>query len=259
MLFLRDYDKVVDNYEAYMSSKNTWFANRYPENKNDLIAYFSAEYGLDQTIPIYSGGLGILSGDHLKSASDLGIPLVAVGLLYKDGYFNQKIDGNGQQQTEYNKLDLENMPINPVKDENGNDLIIYVKFPKRRLYLKVWSINVGRVKLYLLDSDIEKNNPEDRDVTLKLYGGDQEMRIRQEIVLGMAGVNLLVKYLHLNPTVYHMNEGHSAFLNLEIIKNIIRDKQVSFEVARDIASSKTVFTTHTPVPAGNDIFPNCIS
>ncbi len=255
LLFLRDYDKVVDNYEAYMSSKNTWFANRYPENKNDLIAYFSAEYGLDQTIPIYSGGLGILSGDHLKSASDLGIPLVAVGLLYKDGYFNQKIDGNGQQQTEYNKLDLENMPINPVKDENGNDLIIYVKFPKRRLYLKVWSINVGRVKLYLLDSDIEKNNPEDRDVTLKLYGGDQEMRIRQEIVLGMAGVNLLVKYLHLNPTVYHMNEGHSAFLNLEIIKNIIRDKQVSFEVARDIASSKTVFTTHTPVPAGNDIFP----
>ena len=218
LLFLRDYDKVVDNYEAYMSSKNTWFANRYPENKNDLIAYFSAEYGLDQTIPIYSGGLGILSGDHLKSASDLGIPLVAVGLLYKDGYFNQKIDGNGQQQTEYNKLDLENMPINPVKDENGNDLIIYVKFPKRRLYLKVWSINVGRVKLYLLDSDIEKNNPEDRDVTLKLYGGDQEMRIRQEIVLGMAGVNLLVKYLHLNPTVYHMNEGHSAFLNLEIIK-----------------------------------------
>ena len=255
LLFLRDYDKVVDNYEAYMSSKNTWFANRYPENKNDLIAYFSAEYGLDQTIPIYSGGLGILSGDHLKSASDLGIPLVAVGLLYKDGYFNQKIDGNGQQQTEYNKLELENMPINPVKDENGNDLIIYVKFPKRRLYLKVWSINVGRVKLYLLDSDIEKNNPEDRDVTLKLYGGDQEMRIRQEIVLGMAGVNLLVKYLHLNPTVYHMNEGHSAFLNLEIIKNIIRDKQVSFEVARDIASSKTVFTTHTPVPAGNDIFP----
>ena len=255
LLFLRDYDKVVDNYEAYMSSKNTWFANRYPENKNDLIAYFSAEYGLDQTIPIYSGGLGILSGDHLKSASDLGIPLVAVGLLYKDGYFNQKIDGNGQQQTEYNKLDLENMPINPVKDENGNDLIIYVKFPKRRLYLKVWSINVGRVKLYLLDSDIEKNNPEDRDVTLKLYGGDQEMRIRQEIVLGMAGVNLLVKYLHLNPTVYHMNEGHSAFLNLEIIKNIIRDKKVSFEVARDIASSKTVFTTHTPVPAGNDIFP----
>ena len=253
--FLKEYDKMVSNFEGYMNSKNTWFAKKYPEEKNDLIAYFSAEYGLDETIPIYSGGLGILSGDLLKSASDLGIPLVAVGLLYKNGYFNQKIDGNGRQKTEYNNIDLYDLPINPVKDEKGEDLIIFVKFPKRRLYLKVWQINVGRIKLYLLDSDIEKNNPEDRDVTLKLYGGDQEMRIRQEIVLGQAGVNLLTKYLGLKPTVYHMNEGHSAFLNLEIIKNIIKEKQVSFEVAKDIASSKTVFTTHTPVPAGNDIFP----
>ncbi len=198
---------------------------------------------------------GILSGDHLKSASDLGIPLVAVGLLYKNGYFNQKIDGNGNQETEYNTIDLYDLPINPVKDDKGEDLVIHVKFPKRRLYLKVWQINVGRVKLYLLDSDIDKNHEEDRDVTLKLYGGDQEMRIRQEIVLGMGGVNLLTRQLGLKPTVYHMNEGHSAFLNLEIIKNIIKEKQVSFEVAKDIASSKTVFTTHTPVPAGNDIFP----
>ena len=253
--FLKEYDKVSENFEDYMKSKNTWFSNKYPGNKKDLIAYFSAEYGLDQTIPIYSGGLGILSGDHLKSASDLGIPLVAVGLLYKHGYFNQKINGYGQQETEYNSIDLYDLPINPVKDDKGDDLTIYVKFPKRRLYLKVWQINVGRVKLYLLDSDIPKNNEEDRDVTLRLYGGDQEMRIRQEIVLGMAGVNLLTKYLGLKPTVYHMNEGHSAFLNLEIIKNIIKEKQVSFEVAKDIASSKTVFTTHTPVPAGNDIFP----
>ena len=253
--FLKEYDKVVDNFNSYMNSKNTWFSNKYPDNKKDLIAYFSAEYGLDETIPIYSGGLGILSGDHLKSASDLGIPLVAVGLLYKQGYFKQRINGYGQQETEYNGIDLYDLPINPVKDENGDELIIYVKFPKRRLYLKVWEIKVGRVTLYLLDSDIEKNNEEDRDVTLRLYGGDQEMRIRQEIVLGMAGVSLLTKYLKLNPTIYHMNEGHSAFLNLEIIKNIIKEKQVSFDVARDIASSKTVFTTHTPVPAGNDIFP----
>ena len=252
--FLKEYDRVVDNFEAYVNSKNTWFSNKFPKNKEDLIAYFSAEYGLDQTIPIYSGGLGILSGDHLKSASDLGIPLVAVGLLYKNGYFNQKINGYGEQQTEYRNIDLYDLPINPVKDEKGEDLIIYVKFPKRRLYLKVWQINVGRVKLYLLDSDIEKNHEEDRDVTLRLYGGDQEMRIRQEIVLGMAGVNLL-KTLGLNPTVYHMNEGHSSFLNLEIIKDIIAEKEVTFEVAKDIASSKTVFTTHTPVPAGNDIFP----
>ena len=253
--FLKEYDKIVEEFEGYINSKNTWFNKMYPEEKGDLIAYFSAEYGLDQTIPIYSGGLGILSGDHLKSASDLGIPLVAVGLLYKNGYFNQKIDGDGNQQTEYNDIDLYDLPINPVKNDIGDDLIIYVKFPKRRLYLKVWSIKVGRVTLYLLDSDIEKNNPEDRDVTLRLYGGDQEMRIRQEIVLGQAGVELLTKYLKLKPTVYHMNEGHSAFLTLELMKNIIKDKQVSFDVAKDIASSKTVFTTHTPVPAGNDIFP----
>ena len=256
--FLKEYDKVVDHYEGYMNSKNTWFSSKYPENKKDLIAYFSAEYGLDQTIPIYSGGLGILSGDHLKSASDLGIPLVGVGLLYKHGYFKQKINGYGIQETENNGIDLYDLPINPVKDDKGEDLTIFVKFPKRRLYLKVWQINVGRVKLYLLDSDIDKNHQEDRNVTLQLYGGDQEMRIRQEIVLGQGGVELLTKYLHLKPTVYHMNEGHSAFLNLEVIKNLIKEKQISFDMAKDIASSKTVFTTHTPVPAGNDIFPNAL-
>ena len=252
--FVKEYNKVVKNFDDYMTSKDTWFNKKYPENKNDLIAYFSAEYGLDEIIPIYSGGLGILSGDHLKSASDLGIPLVGVGLLYKNGYFNQKIEGYGIQTSEYNDIDLENLPINPVKDEKGEDLIIYVKFPKRRLYLKVWQINVGRVKLYLLDSDIDNNNPEDRDVTLRLYGGDQEMRIRQEIVLGMSGVELL-KVLGLTPTIYHMNEGHSAFLTFELMKNTVEEKQVSFEVAKDIVSAKTVFTTHTPVPAGNDIFP----
>ena len=253
--FLKEYDRLAKEFDDYVTSKNTWFSNKYPENKKDLIAYFSAEYGLDQTIPIYSGGLGILSGDHLKSASDLGIPLVAVGLLYKNGYFHQKISGYGDQETEYNNIELSNLPINPVKDENGEELKINVKFEKRKIYLKVWQINVGRIKLYLLDSDIDENKPEDREVTLKLYGGDQEMRIKQEIVLGMGGTNLLTRALGLNPTVYHMNEGHSAFLILELIKNIIKEKKVSFEVAKDIASSKTVFTTHTPVPAGNDIFP----
>ena len=252
--FVKEYNKVVKNFDDYMTSKDTWFGKKYPDKKNDLIAYFSAEYGLDETIPIYSGGLGILSGDHLKSASDLGIPLVGVGLLYKNGYFNQKIEGYGVQVSEYTDIDIENLPINPVKNEKGEDLIIYVKFPKRRLYLKVWQLNVGRVKLYLLDSDIENNNEEDRDVTLRLYGGDQEMRIRQEIVLGMSGVELL-KVLGLKPTIYHMNEGHSAFLTIELIKNQIEEKGISFEVARDIVSAKTVFTTHTPVPAGNDIFP----
>ena len=253
--FLKEYDKLSKQFEDYMTSKNTWFSNKYPENKNDLIAYFSAEYGLDETIPIYSGGLGILSGDHLKSASDLGIPLVAVGLLYKNGYFHQKINGYGDQETEYHNIELSNLPIKPVKNENGEELKIHVKFENRKVYLKVWQINVGRIKLYLLDSDIDENNQEDREVTLRLYGGDQEMRIKQEIVLGMGGTNLLINELGLKPTIYHMNEGHSAFLILELIKNIIREKEVSFEVAKDIASSKTVFTTHTPVPAGNDIFP----
>ena len=252
--FLKEYDQIVENFESYMQSKNTWFSREYPNNKNDLIAYFSAEYGLDQTLPIYSGGLGILSGDHLKSASDLGIPLVAVGLLYKKGYFRQKINAYGMQESEYFDLDMYNVPLSTVKDENGEEVIIYVKFPKRNLYLKAWEINVGRVKLYLLDSDIDKNSEEDRKITSTLYGGDQEMRIQQEIILGMSGVNLL-KTLGYNPTVYHMNEGHSSFLTLEIIKNIIEAKEVSFDIAKDIASSKTVFTTHTPVPAGNDIFP----
>jgi len=252
--FLSEYDKIEENYKDYINSKSTWFSKKYPENKNDLIAYFSAEYGLDQILPIYSGGLGILSGDHLKSASDLGLPLVAVGLLYKNGYFHQKINGYGGQETEYKNIDISTLPITAVKDVDGKDLIIYVKFPKRRLYLKVWEIKVGRISLYLLDSDIEENAEEYRNVTTTLYGGDQEMRIQQEIVLGMAGVNLL-KTLGLKPTVYHMNEGHSSFLTIELIKNTMKDKEVSFEIAKDIISSQTVFTTHTPVPAGNDIFP----
>ena len=252
--FLKSYDKINSNFEGYMNNKNTWFSKEYPNNKSDLIAYFSAEYGLDEILPIYSGGLGILSGDHLKSASDLGIPLVGVGLFYKNGYFHQKIDGTGRQETEYTAVDESTLPMKVVKDNKGNDLLIFVKFPEGKLYLKVWQINVGRVKLYLLDSDIDENIEEYRNVTATLYGGDQEMRIKQEIVLGMAGTNLL-KVLGLNPTVYHMNEGHSSFLILELIKTIMNERKVSFDIARDIVSAKTVFTTHTPVPAGNDIFP----
>ncbi len=253
--FLKSYDKVVVDFDGYMNSKNTWFSKKYPNSKSDLIAYFSAEYGLDEILPIYSGGLGILSGDHLKSASDLGLPFVAVGLLYKNGYFNQKINGWGDQENIYQNIDLYNLPILSVKNEKNEDLIIDVKLNTKKLYLKVWQINVGRIKLYLLDSDIEQNQEQEfKEITLRLYGGNQEMRIRQEIVLGMAGAHLL-KLLGLKPTVYHMNEGHSSFLILEIIKDIMEEKQVSFEIAREIASAKTVFTTHTPVPAGNDIFP----
>ena len=253
--FLKKYEKIVNNFENYISSKNTWFSKKYPNSKNDLIAYFSAEYGLDEILPIYSGGLGILSGDHLKSASDLGIPLVGIGLLYKNGYFHQVINWEGKQESTYTDIDLNNLPIIPVKDENGEPLIINSRIQRKRLYLKVWQINVGRIKLYLLDSDIEQNEDADfREITKRLYGGDQEMRIRQEIVLGMGGTNLL-KTLGLKPTVYHMNEGHSAFMLLELIRDIVEEKKVSFDIARDIVTAKTVFTTHTPVPAGNDIFP----
>ena len=254
---LKIYKINADNFENYMKSKNTWFNKQYPENKDDVIAYFSAEYGLDETIPIYSGGLGILSGDHLKSSSDLGIPLVAIGLLYKNGYFHQIIDKNGQQLTEYKDIELDNLPIKPLKDKNGQDVIISIKVLKEKLYIKVWKIAVGRVNLYLLDTDIDENKEEFRKVTLRLYGGDQEMRIKQEMVLGIGGVKLL-RELDINPTVYHMNEGHSAFLSLEVIKNIIKEKEVAFDIAKDIVTSKTVFTTHTPVPAGNDIFPTTL-
>ena len=184
----------------------------------------------------------------------MGIPLVGIGLLYKHGYFHQVINGFGQQETVYKDVDLTTLPIHTVKDDEGNDLLISLKFPLKNIYLKVWRIEVGRVTLYLLDSDIEANIEEYRDVTTTLYGGDQEMRIQQEIVLGMGGVQLLYR-LGLKPTVYHMNEGHSSFLTLELIKNVMKTKQVSFEIARNIVSAETVFTTHTPVPAGNDIFP----
>ena len=251
--FLKKYDQVVVNYESYMNSKCTWFTKNYPNNQNDVIAYFSAEYGLDEIVPIYSGGLGILSGDHLKSASDLGLPFVAVGLLYKNGYFNQRINSRGEQCSEYHNIDLYNLPILPVKDNVGDDVIIDIPLCGKTLYLKLWQINVGRIKFYLLDSDIEQNPEDFRGITLRLYGGDKEMRIRQEIVLGMAGVKAL-KTLNYNPAVYHMNEGHSSFLTLELINNIMQERQISFEMAKEIATVKTVFTTHTPVPAGNDIF-----
>ena len=255
--FIKEYNKNVENYEGYINSKNTWFNKNYPNNKNDVIAYFSAEYGLDEILPIYSGGLGMLSGDHLKSSSDLGIPLVAVGLLYKNGYFHQKINRVGGQESEYHNIELQNLPILPVKRETGENLIISVNMPKKKLYLKVWKIQVGRVSLYLLDSDIEENIEEYRGITLRLYGGDQEMRIQQEIVLEIGGVTAL-RELGINPTVYHMNEGHSSFLVLELIRLIMEEKKVSFNIAKDIVTAKTVFTTHTPVPAGNDIFPNTL-
>ena len=251
--FLQKYNEVVEYYDSYINSKSTYFSKKYPNNKNDVIAYFSAEYGLDETIPIYSGGLGILSGDHLKSASDLGLPLVGVGLLYKEGYFNQKITVKGEQLSEYQEIDINNMPIYPVKNDKNEDMIISVEIAGKEVFIKIWEITVGRIKLYLLDTDLERNPKEFQDLTKKLYGGGQETRIAQEIVLGIGGVRAL-KALEINPKLYHMNEGHSSFLVIELIKNIMIEKEVSYDVAKEIAFSMLAFTTHTPVPAGNDIF-----
>lgn len=252
--FLKDYDLIVDNFKTYLSTEDTYFNSHFPNNKNDVIAYFSAEYGIDEILPIYAGGLGILSGDHCKSASDLGIPFVPIGLLYKQGYFHQLINKDGSELFDYSPTTIEDLPIIPVLDENGNELIISVEFPGRIVYLKVWSISIGRIKLYLLDSDINLNSPTDKQLTLKLYGGNQEMRISQEIILGIGGMKLL-KTLNISPSLYHMNEGHSSFVALEVIKKFMGEKNIPFNVAKKLASTCTVFTTHTPVPAGNDIFP----
>ncbi len=253
--FLSAYDTVVEEFNNYMNSKNTWYSKNHADHKDDSIAYFSAEYGLDQTVGIYAGGLGILSGDHLKAASDLGIPLTGIGLLYKHGYFTQEINGFGEQQTVYKDLDFDFLPIHEEKDAEGNPLMVSVNMPDAEVFLKVYRIDVGRIKLYLMDSDIDENGDSPyRDITTKLYGGDQEYRVQQEIVLGIAGVRL-VKKLGLDPSVYHMNEGHSSFLLFELISNLMQEKEVSFAMARTMVYSKTVFTTHTPVPAGNDIFP----
>ena len=251
--FIKEYEKVYENFKGYMNKKDTYYAKKHLDMKDKQIAYFSAEYGLDETVPLYSGGLGILSGDTLKSASDLGLPLVAIGLMYKEGYFMQHIDAYGNQISNYEKLDVKNMPILPVTDEEGNDLKVVVKMEDREVTVKVWQINVGRVKLYLLDSDVEENNEEDRKLTHRLYGGDRYMRCAQEMILGMGGIRALEK-LGYNPDVYHMNEGHSAFLIIELAKKLMKEREISFDVAMEIVTAKTAFTTHTAVPAGNDIF-----
>ncbi|HJT89072.1 MAG TPA: alpha-glucan family phosphorylase, partial [Bryobacteraceae bacterium] len=219
-----------------------------------LIAYFSAEYGLTECLPVYSGGLGILSGDHLKSSSDQDYPLIGLGLLYQQGYFRQLLNPDGWQQERYPLNDFYTLPVTPVKDAAGQDLKVTVKLPTGNVFIQVWRLEVGRITLYLLDTNIPDNLlPQDRDITDSLYGGDTDTRIRQEIVLGVGGMRAL-RAMSLNPTVFHMNEGHSAFLALEQIRLSIREEKLSFEEALEAARASNVFTTHTPVPAGIDLF-----
>ncbi|MBI3942849.1 MAG: alpha-glucan family phosphorylase [Chloroflexi bacterium] len=252
--YLALYERVLDNFDTYMHPRETWFSRRFPEMNHMLVAYFSAEFGLHESLPIYSGGLGILSGDHCKAASDLGLPFVGVGFLYPQGYFRQRIGPNGEQEATYEKLNFAEVPARLATTPGGEPVVISVELPGRSVFAKVWHIQVGRVAIYLMDTDVEPNAPEDRVLAARLYGGDQEMRISQEIVLGIGGVRAL-RTLGIQPTVWHMNEGHSAFLGLERSRELIQDKGLSFEEARQAVAAGGVFTTHTPVPAGNDVFP----
>jgi phosphorylase/glycogen(starch) synthase len=237
--------KVYADFKSYM--------NEEPEHPENQIAYFSMEYGLHESVKIYSGGLGILAGDYLKQASDSNVNLVGVGLMYRYGYFNQSLSIFGDQKPEYIPQKFTHLPLIPVRDENGNWIEISIAFPGRTLFAKAWLLNVGRIKLYLLDTDINRNNPEDRKITHQLYGGDWENRFKQELVLGVGGIRFL-KELGLRPDIYHLNEGHAAFAGLERLRYLVQDRRLEFKAAVEVVRGSSLFTTHTPVPAGHDTF-----
>ena len=253
--FMQQYHEVMDDFENYLTEDNTWFNQNFSGiNDNQVIAYFSAEFGFHESLPIYSGGLGVLAGDHCKSASDLGLPFVGVGLFYEHGYFKQRINKEGWQKALYPELDPEDLPIESVTDEEGNDLKIEVKLADRMVKVKIWKVEVGRIKVFLLDTNIPENSEQDKQLTSRLYGGGDETRIAQEIVLGVGGTRALYE-LGYEPVVWHMNEGHSVYLGLERIKDLMDDYDLEFNQALETVAANSVFTTHTPVPAGNETFP----
>ncbi len=251
-LFLNNYQLVLTHYDAYHQDKKRRNGGGQLE-ENDLIAYFCAEYGFHESLPIYSGGLGILAGDHCKTASDLRLPFVAVGLFYRQGYFTQHIDAEGNQQARYNQNDPQHLPMKPVTDSHGAELHVTVQIAHTQIVVKAWQLQVGHITLYLLDTDVPQNNQDDRVVTHQLYGGDHHTRIKQEIILGIGGVRLLNK-LGLMPTVWHINEGHAAFMILERLRDPVAKGQ-PLDQALEVVAADTVFTTHTAVPAGHDHFP----
>ena len=250
--YIASMNRVREALESYLQ-RQTWFEEQYGAEQIGKIAYFSAEFGLHECLPIYSGGLGVLAGDHLKSASDLGLPLVGVGLLYRQGYFHQYLTSDGYQFEDYPDMDFSLLPIQPARGPDGRQLSVACEVADRLVHANVWKVTVGRVVLYLLDANVPQNRPEDREITARLYGGDQEMRIRQEILLGIGGLRAL-SAMGMHPSVCHMNEGHSAFLALERIHERMSEDGLSFEEAREVVTTGTVFTTHTPVPAGIDRF-----
>ena len=243
--FLSDLAAVMERFDSYMALKS--------ERVEPSVGYFCMEYGLDTSLKIYSGGLGILAGDYLKETSDMNVNLVAVGLLYRYGYFTQRITPQGNQVAEYTAQDFLRIPASPVLDEQGVWKEVCLDFPGRTLHARLWKVEVGRTDLYLLDTDYEANIPEDREITHHLYGGSWENRLKQEILLGIGGVRAL-RILGLNPTIYHCNEGHAAFTGLERLREFMQDKKYSFDEALELVRASGLFTTHTPVPAGHDAF-----
>lgn len=252
--FIARMNSVKQKFEAYMAEKNTWFASNADEQDKDMVvAYFSMEYGIGEGLPIYSGGLGMLSGDHLKSASDMGLPLVGVGLLYRKGYVQQVLNRENWQTERYPENDWYNMPVEVVKNPSGKPLRVEVDLAGERVEIGIWKVPVGRISLYLLDTNLPENSPAARLITEQLYGGDRENRIRQEIVLGIGGRRALAA-MGIRPTVYHVNEGHSAFLLFERMRHLMTTRGLSFVEAREKVWGSSAFTTHTPVMAGNEYF-----
>jgi starch phosphorylase len=254
--YLRRYSAVLKLFDEYHANGRSWYSVNHAPAAKSLIAYFSAEFGLHTSVPIYSGGLGILAGDHCKEASDLGVPLVGIGFMYPQGYFRQRITVEGWQEAHYVPFNREDCPITPAFTPSGEPCRFHVDMGGRNVTAVVWQVLVGRVTLYLIDTDVSENTPENRALSARLYGGDQEMRLCQEILLGIGGVRLL-RALGIEPTVWHANEGHSAFLTLERIRELV-EKGSSHAEASELVRQSTVFTTHTPVPAGHDVFPHQI-
>ena len=250
--YMEDYRRVISAYDAYREHRGRPELTEFFDPREDLIAYFCLEFGFHESFPIYSGGLGILAGDHCKAASDLGLPFVAVGLLYDMGYFNQTIDGNGHQQVTHTRSHPHDLPVVPTLTESGQHLTLDLDFPGRTLKVQVWTAQAGHIKLYLLDSNVLDNSEQDRAITYQLYGGDKEMRLQQEMILGVGGVRML-RALGLRPTVWHINEGHAAFQILERCR-LRMQEGLDFYSALELVAAGTVFTTHTPVPAGHDVF-----
>lgn len=250
--YMEDYHRVISDYDAYREHRGRPELTELFDPKEDLIAYFCLEFGFHESFPIYSGGLGILAGDHCKAASDVGLPFVAIGLLYRMGYFTQTIDGQGHQQVSHTRTHPHDLPVVPTLTESGQHLTLDIEFPGRVLKVQVWTAQAGHIKLYLLDTNLPDNSEADRAITHQLYGGDREMRLQQELVLGVGGVRAL-RALGLRPSVWHINEGHAAFQLLERCAFRMREG-LDFDSAMELVAAGTVFTTHTPVPAGHDIF-----